>query len=128
MNRTLTNRRVSVLVGAIKWLPVIAMPFGVFLFETWLQVLIYERDYETTELKNRIKDTTSHIGRLQEHADELMALKRVSEQAPDLGLAPIEPGQVEVLYLPEPPAQPVSPLNFVETMTIADAAPLPKRE
>ena len=117
-------RRVSVLWGAIKWLPVVALPFGVFFFETWLQVRIYENDYATTKLKSKVRDITSHIGRLQEHADDLMALKRLSDKAPDLGLVPIEPGQVEVLYVPEttPPA-PAAPYALVEPMTIADAKP-----
>ena len=116
-------RRVSVLWGAIKWLPVVALPFGVFFFETWLQVRIYENDYATTNLKSKVREITSHIGRLQEHADDLMAIRRLSEKAPDLGLVPIEPGQVEVLYAPERAPAPAAPYALIEPITIADAKP-----
>ena len=125
MIRATGSRRVSVLYGAIKWLPVVAVPFGVFFFETWLQVRIYENDYATTKLKAKVREITSHIGRLQEHSDDLLAIKRLSEKAPDLGLVPIEPGQVEVLYAPErAPAEP-APYVWDEPIAIADAAPVP---
>ncbi|MDZ4858884.1 MAG: hypothetical protein SGI88_07850 [Candidatus Hydrogenedentes bacterium] len=124
MNSSFASRRVAVFFGAIKWFPILAVPFGVFFFETWLQVCIYERDYAATELKSRIKEISSHIGRLQERADELMALKSVSEHVPDLGLVPIEPGQVEVLRAPYTGDQIVSPYDFFGPMTIADAAPI----
>ena len=93
-------RRVAVLWIVVKWLPVVALPFGVFFFETWLQVRTYERGYEATKLRREIKNVDAHVDRLQERVDELTALKRVSEHAPDLGLEPIRPGQVEVVYAP----------------------------
>lgn len=127
MKHSLLIRRVAVLGGFLKWAPVLAIPFGVFLFETWLQVRIYENDYAASELKRKIKEITSHNDRLKQRADDLMAIRRVNEQAPDLGLVPIAPGQVEVLYVPQ--AAPERPLVVdMEPLTIADAAaPQPRR-
>ena len=122
MKRALTLRRVSILFGAIKWLPVVAMPFAAFFFETWLQVCIYKNDYTAAEVRTRMRDISSHIGRLQEREDELKALKRAAEKAPDLGLVPIQPGQVEVLYAPEQAPEPVYD-EYVKPITIADANP-----
>ncbi|NUM56083.1 MAG: hypothetical protein HUU46_20780 [Candidatus Hydrogenedentes bacterium] len=121
MTRRFAGRRVAVFWGLVKWLPVVALPFGVFLFETWLQVRIYERGYDASQLRREIKDVNAHIDRLQERVDELTALKRVSERAPDLGLVPIEPGQVEVLYAPSTTERAPSPFLSIEPITIANA-------
>jgi hypothetical protein len=116
-----SERRVAVFWGIVKWFPVVAMPFGVFFFETWLQVRIYERGYDASELRRDIKDANAHIDRLQERIDELTALKRVSERAPDLGLTPIQPGQVEVVYAPKPVEALPSPFRPDGSIAIADA-------
>lgn len=121
MTRRLSQRRVAVFWGAVKWLPVVTLPFGVFLFETWLQVRIYEKGYAASELRREIKDVNAHVDRLQERVDDLTALKRVSERAPDMGLVPIEPGQVEVLYAPPATGIPQAPFLSDEPIAIANA-------
>ena len=118
MNR-FSERRVAVLWGFIWWAPVIALPAGVFLFETWLQVRTYEGGYAAAEVRRKTKDADAHINRLQGRIDELTALKSVSEHAPDMGLVAIQPGQVEVVYIPE--AQGTSPLPFRADGSIAIA-------
>ena len=119
MTRRFAQRRVAVFFGVVKWLPIVALPFGVFFFETWLQVRTYERGYAASELGRKIKDVSAHIDRLQERVDELTALKRVGKRAPDLGLTPIQPGQVEVLYAP--PAVTPAPDSFRSGAPIAIA-------
>ncbi|MBM3289986.1 MAG: hypothetical protein FJY92_07525 [Candidatus Hydrogenedentes bacterium] len=121
MTGRFAQRRVSVFWGTVKWLPVVALPFSVFFFETWLQVRIYERGYEASTLRREIRDITAHVDRLQERVDELTALKRAGERAPDLGLSPIRPGQVEVVYAP--PSSENAPIREVtpETIAIANA-------
>lgn len=116
-----SERRVAVLWGFIWWAPVIALPACVFFFETWLQVRTYEGGYAAAEVRRKMKDADAHINRLQGRIDELTALKRVSEYAPDMGLVAIQPGQVEVVYIPE--AQETSPLPFRadESIAIANA-------
>ena len=125
-------RRVAVFWGLVKWLPVIALPFAVFFFETWLQVRIYERGYDASKLRREIKDVNAHVDRLQERIDELTALKRASERAPDLGLAPIQPGQVEVVWSGPDPDDAPAPGPSDDPIAIADAdaahgAPRPVR-
>lgn len=121
MTRRFAERRVAVFRGVVTWLPVVALPFGVFFFETWLQVRIYERGYDASELRREIRDVDAHIDRLQERVDELTALRRVSEHAPDLGLVPIEPEQVEVLYAPSHQERAPGPFGSDEPLMIANA-------
>ena len=87
----------GVLSGALKWIPVLLVPFSAFFFETWLQLQIFERDYEAAELSRQIRETSARINGLEERADELMTLERITEQAPDLGLVQPEPSQIEVV-------------------------------
>ncbi|MCL4694966.1 MAG: hypothetical protein KJ060_20940 [Candidatus Hydrogenedentes bacterium] len=87
----------GVLVGAVLWMPILLVPFSAFFFETWLQLQIFERDYEAAELSREIRETNARIEGLEERADELMTLDRISEQAPDLGLVQPEPSQIEVV-------------------------------
>lgn len=121
MTRHFTHRRVAVFWSMMKWLPVLAIPFGVFFFETWLQVRIIEHGYSATDLRRKMKDVTAHIGRLQERADELTALKRISERAPDLGLTPIQPGQVEIVYAPPAPDRDTPATGQSAPLAIANA-------
>ena len=121
MTGRFSQRRVSVFWGAVKWLPVIALPFSVFFFETWLQVRTYERGYDASKLRREIKDVNAHVDRLQERIDELTALKRASERAPDLGLAPIQPGQVEVVFAPDAASEPIEMNSPEGPIAIADA-------
>ncbi len=86
-----------VLSGALKWVPVLLIPFSAFFFETWLQLQIFKRDYEAAELSREIRETNQRIDGLEERADELMTLKRITEQAPDLGLVEPEPNQIAVV-------------------------------
>lgn len=87
----------GVLIGAVKWIPVLLVPFSAFFFETWLQLQIFQRDYEAAELSRQIREINARIEGLEERADELMTLDRITEQAPDLGLVQPEPSQIEVV-------------------------------
>lgn len=87
----------GVLSGTLKWIPVLLIPFSAFFFETWLQLSIFRRDYEAYELSRQIRETNARIEALEERADELMTLDRITEQAPDLGLVQPQPSQIEVV-------------------------------
>lgn len=99
-----------VLFGAVKWIPVLLVPFSAFFFETWLQLQIFERDYEAAELNRQIREINARIVGLEERADELVTLKKITEQAPDLGLVQPEPNQIEVVRImpvsKKPPEEP----------------------
>lgn len=115
-------RRGSLFLRAVKWLPVLAFPFSVFFFEAWLQIQVFARDYESAVLKRTMREIDSQINKLQETADELQTLKRISAKAPDLGLAPVEPGQIEIIRA----SRPVGPagdaaLSSRPFLTVADA-------
>ncbi len=89
----------GVLLGAIKWIPILLIPFSAFFFQTWLQLQIFHRDYEAAELLRQIKEVNLRIDTLEERADELMTIEKLSAQAPDLGLVQPEPSQIEVVYV-----------------------------
>ncbi|GMU92278.1 MAG: hypothetical protein AMXMBFR4_13360 [Candidatus Hydrogenedentota bacterium] len=115
-------RRGGLFLRAAKWLPVLAFPFSVFFFEAWLQIQIFARDYESAVLKRKMREIDFQINRLQETADELQTLKRISAKAPDLGLAPVEPGQIEIVRASRPmgPAGDAA-LSTRPFLTVADA-------
>jgi len=93
----------GVLSGALKWVPVLFIPFSAFFFETWLQLQIFRRDYDAYELSRQIREINARIDALEERADELMTLERITEQAPDLGLVQPQPSQIEVVRVMENP-------------------------
>ncbi|MCC6488594.1 MAG: hypothetical protein IT364_13945 [Candidatus Hydrogenedentes bacterium] len=115
----------GVLLGTIKWVPVLAIPFSAFFAETWLQLQIFRRDYEAAELSRQIKETGSRIEALEEQADELMTLERIAAQAPDLGLVQPEPSQIEIVRLgnEEPLQSFIVPYEMAQLPAAQNAAP-----
>jgi hypothetical protein len=117
-------RRGSLFLRAVKWLPVLAFPFSVFFFEAWLQIQVFARDYESAVLKRKMREISSQINKLQEAVDELQTLKRISAKAPDLGLEPIQPGQIEVIRGPGLFGPKVNrDISTRSVLTVADAEP-----
>lgn len=116
----------SLVWTALKWVPLLAAPFSVLLTEAWLRVQTLHMDYETVENRRQIKELTLEINKLEERADHLTAMKRVDKGASDLGLEPLKPDSIEVIYwegLPEvrPAPTPKAPQERVIKLVRASA-------
>lgn len=104
-----------------KWLPVVMLPFGVLLFETWLNAEKLKKDYRMEELGSRIAELDSTLGSLKLDVARLETMDRIESEAPDMGLIEPQPSQIRVVYYEEPPA----PREFVElTAAPPDLRPL----
>ncbi|MBN2308676.1 MAG: hypothetical protein JXR94_06870 [Candidatus Hydrogenedentes bacterium] len=85
----------GVLLGTAKWLPLLLVIFSVFLFETSLQLRIFEADYAQVELNGRVQEIKVRINLLEQQEDRLARMERIDIKASDLGLVQPEPNQIE---------------------------------
>jgi len=95
-----------------KWLPVVMLPFGALLFETWLNAEKLKKDYRMEELNSRIAELEGTLGSLKLDVARLETMDRIESEAPNMGLIEPQPSQIRVVYYDEPPA----PLEPVELM------------
>jgi hypothetical protein len=83
-----------VMVGNIRMLPLLAIPFGVWTAETWLRLQIYGNDYEFSAIRSEMSRTQAQIEQLEERAVRLKTLRQLEAQAPNMGL--IEPAHDQI--------------------------------
>lgn len=85
----------KVLRGWIKWVPVVAIPFAILFFHTWLNIEIIRADYVLRELDAEARewaDRLNHTGVAETiHQDPEM----LAEQAEQLAFVQPSPGQRE---------------------------------
>jgi len=88
----------KVLRGWIKWVPVVAIPFAILFFHTWLNIQIIRADYVLRELDAEARewaDRLNHTGMAETiHQDPAM----LAEQAEQLAFVQPSPGQREIIY------------------------------
>jgi hypothetical protein len=99
----------SLILAALKWTPLLAVPFGVLLAESWLRVQTLHLDYKTVEFRRQIKELTLEINKLEERADQLVTMKRVEEKASDLALESLKPDRIELIYWEGPQEAELAP-------------------
>jgi len=87
-----------VLRGWVKWVPVVAIPFSILFFHTWLNIQILRADYVLRELDSEARewaDRLNHTGVAETiHEDPAM----LAEQAEQLAFVQPSPGQREMVY------------------------------
>lgn len=116
-------RRAIPLRHALVWLPVLLAPFSALFFDTWLTVQTRLNDYEVSTITGRMRETRDAIDRLKVETAARGTLEFLEEKAPDLGLVPASPSQIEVIVYSAAPAEPRSePLSEYAT---ASVEPLP---
>lgn len=88
----------KVLRGWIKWVPVVAIPFAILFFHTWLNLQIIRADYVLRELDaeaRELADRLTHSGMEETiHEDPGM----LAEQAERMAFVQPSPGQREIIY------------------------------
>lgn len=98
MKRSTMKKRRRVLRGWVKWVPVVAIPFSILFFHTWLNIQILRADYVLRELDSEARewaDRLNHTGVAETiHEDPAM----LAEQAEQLAFVQPSPGQREMVY------------------------------
>lgn len=98
MKRSTVKRQRRILRGWVKWTPVVAIPFAVLFFHTWLNIQILRADYTLRELDREARDWAdrlNHTGVAETyHEDPAM----LAEQAAQLAFVQPSPGQREIIY------------------------------
>jgi hypothetical protein len=98
MKRMTVKKQRKVLRGWIKWVPVVAIPFAILFFHTWLNIQIIRADYVLRELDAEARewaDRLNHTGMAETiHQDPAM----LAAQAEQLAFVQPSPGQREIIY------------------------------
>ncbi len=98
MKRSSMKKQRRVLRGWVKWVPVVAIPFSILFFHTWLNIQILRADYVLRELDSEARewaDRLNHTGVAETiHEDPAM----LAEQAEQLAFVQPSPGQREMVY------------------------------
>jgi hypothetical protein len=87
-----------VLRAWVKWVPVVAIPFSILFFHTWLNIQILRADYVLRELDGEARewaDRLNHTGVAETIREDPAML---AEQAEQLAFVQPSPGQREVIY------------------------------
>ena len=113
MKRSTMKKQRRVLRGWVKWVPVVAIPFSILFFHTWLNIQILRADYVLRELDSEARewaDRLNHTGVAETiHEDPAM----LAEQAEQLAFVQPSPGQREMVYYdPTVPLVPPEDANF----------------
>lgn len=106
--------RKAKLQGWAKWVVVIAIPFVVFTFETWLRTQSLQFGFDKNDLMKRQAEVTERIRSLEADEAGLKRMDRIEAKAPDLGLVEPGPAQIKIVRL-----NPVKGLDM-EMMPIED--------
>lgn len=99
MRRRTREQQRKVLHGWMKWVPVLALVFGVLFADTWLNTQIRANDYEYSRLKRCMAQLGKDLDTLRVEEAGCATLARLETAAPDLGLVKPEPMQIEVICL-----------------------------
>lgn len=94
------QRRAS-LSGWWKYVPLLAAPFLIIFAEAWLNIGLLTNHYRASELSAQSRQLRSEIENLRDQRRDLERLERIYAEALELGLAEPNPGQIELMKLPE---------------------------
>ncbi|MBP8128986.1 MAG: hypothetical protein KA184_05350 [Candidatus Hydrogenedentes bacterium] len=91
--------RHATLYGWVRWAPLFIAPFASAFYEVWLNTQIWRSDYQ-------ILEATTEIGRVKERLRDLyveqarwLAIEKLQNRAPDLGLVEPQPDQVATILV-----------------------------
>jgi len=110
---------VRTITRTVLFLPFLAVPFGIWTFETWVQMQIYSNDYELTTMRSQRDQIHDQIEQLEDRAAFLSTLRKLEASVTDEGLVEPLPGQIRVIRLSESDLNPkmdveVAPQRFAE--------------
>ncbi len=88
----------AVLLSWVWWSPLLLLPFSVVFLDTWLSTEAIQRDYRVNELTARIGEVQAQLDDLRVQEAELRTIRRIDNEAPNLGLKQPEPEQIRMIY------------------------------
>lgn len=101
MTAKMKKMRRRALFGWVWWAIVIAPVFGVLFFETWINAEIRRLDYHITRVERETRALESELDQLRVKEARLQSFNRLAQTAPDFGLRPANPDQIQtILYDP----------------------------
>jgi hypothetical protein len=83
--------------GVLSWAPILVMPFALLFCEVWLQLHIYQNDYEKARLTGEIRELQERIDGLQARQADLEAFDRLESYIPELEMVAPERSQITVI-------------------------------
>jgi hypothetical protein len=89
--------RKAKLQGWAKWVIVIAIPFSVFGFETWLRAQSLQFGFDKNNLMKQQAELNERIRSLEADEAGLKRMDRIEAKAPDLGLVEPGPAQIKIV-------------------------------
>lgn len=95
------RKKKQALNGWVKWSLVLAMPFGVLLTDTFLNLRMWSTDYQVGKLKRDLRSLQAQLKGVQSDEAQLQDLDKLNEQS--LELAMVNPGPqqfIEVAGMP----------------------------
>ena len=111
----------TILRGVLAFLPFIAIPFGILLSESALQLQVLRNDYMKSQLTQHIRLLEDEIRVLRVQKEDLEAMRRLDVLAPKLRLIPRAHGQRTVV--PPPVADPEASENSALAKASAESFP-----
>ena len=91
--------------GVFRWLPILALPFCMLFFEVWLQLHIYQNDYEKARLAEEMQQLEEQIDALQSREADLQAFGRLESYIPELDMVAPQRSQITVILPQEPESE-----------------------
>lgn len=98
MKKMTNKQQRRVLRGWIKWVPVVAIPFAILFFHTWLNIQILRADYVLRELDGEAKDLAERLNNSGMEETIREDPNMLSEQAKQMAFVQPHPGQREMIY------------------------------
>ncbi|MBI2432119.1 MAG: hypothetical protein HYV26_04545 [Candidatus Hydrogenedentes bacterium] len=114
------RRKRQALYGWLKWIPVIALPFGILLTDTYLNVKTWHSDYVYGQLYRQFRSLQAQLAAVKADEARFEAVDRLSEKAVELAMVPPQPAQLQSVQGPMPAL--ISPTEAAEAVPLTFAA------
>jgi len=86
----------------LKWIPILAMPFSVLFFDTYINVKVRINDYRMFSINKQRRALEQESCTLEAERAWHGSMSLIGERAPNLGLVEPNPSQIQVVhYKPE---------------------------
>ncbi|MBI5092378.1 MAG: hypothetical protein HZB26_08035 [Candidatus Hydrogenedentes bacterium] len=89
--------RKATLSGWAKWILVIAIPFSILFFETWLRTQSLQYGFVKNDLMKKQAELNERLKELRADEAGLKRMDRIEAKAPDLGLVEPAPAQIKIV-------------------------------
>jgi len=124
MKRSSMKKQRRMLRGWVKWVPVVAIPFSILFFHTWLNIQILRADYVLRELDSEAREWSERLNNTGMAETIREDPNMLAEQAEQMVFVQPSPGQREMIYY-DPSIPLVPPADGDFTVAQLDGASQP---